>query len=134
MIKVIVALLGISLTFSSFAQAEVVWYVCKNGDEATMGDGYFQADLFEDGFTLYPYESGGIGFNAGDLEYTESLAIMKDQKVTYESEGTQVEAVVDGSVKYNYNAHDEVTSVVVTISFDKGPAQKYDLACKPGTP
>ncbi len=134
MIKVMVAIFGILLTFSSFAQAEAEWFVCDNGDVATVGDGYFKAELFEDGFTLYPYESGGIGFNAGDLVYTSSAAIIKDQKVVYESEGTQVEAVINGSVTYNYGANDEVTSVVVKISFDNGPEKQYNLACKPGTP
>ncbi len=123
--KRILGILSILSVFAAFeAGASTTVLSCNNGDADTIGDQYFQVDLFEDGIGFMPYE-GQFTVDAGDMTFSEGTFSIVNKTVTASSEGEESSTIINALLILD----EKNNTLNVAISRDRGAFHTYEMTC-----
>jgi hypothetical protein len=123
--KRIFAVLALSTLAIGFQVHAKALMTCTNGSIDKVGDNYFQVEVLDNALTISPYESSFTVVNA-DLGYADGTYSIINKTVAVSAEGEESSQLVNALLVMNAKTQ----KLNVTISYDKGAFNSYELTCK----
>ncbi len=123
-VSAVVSLLSLLVGLNAQAAVAKGYTSCSNGNIEKVGDNHFEVNILEDGLQFTPYESGFM-VDAASVVVKNDTYTIADKSVAFASEGTKSFRTVNAILVFDGAKR----KLQVSLSYDKGPFNTYELSC-----